>query len=82
MHGETGILKHMDRILDLQGHGVVVVAEGAGVNLLKDTGARDESGNLVLPDIATYLQGQFTEYFKANGKGASMKFHDPRYYYS
>jgi hypothetical protein len=29
------------------GHGVIVVAEGAGVNLLKDTGARDESGNLV-----------------------------------
>ena len=49
---------------------MIVVAEGAGQNLLPDTGARDASGNPVLGDICQFLSGEIEAYFKARDMAA------------
>ena len=79
LHGELGVLRLVEQIIDRQGYGVIVVAEGAGGDLLKDTGETDESGNAKLPEIGKYLQQQIQHHFKQLKKDVSIKYHDPSY---
>ena len=53
-------------------HAVIVVAEGAGQDLLEQTNERDESGNVRFGDIGVFLRERIPEYFKSSGlKSAS-----------
>jgi len=65
--------------LERRGHAVIVVAEGAGQNLLKDTGDRDASGNVRFEDIGLFLRGEITNFFKGSNIQVSMKYIDPSY---
>ena len=79
LQGELGVLRLVEQIIDRQGYGVIVVAEGAGGELLKETGETDESGNAKLPEIGKWLQTQIQQHFKRLKKDVSIKYHDPSY---
>jgi 6-phosphofructokinase 1 len=65
--------------LERRRHAVVVVAEGAGQDLMTETNKRDESGNVRLNDIGLFLRDEIMAYFEREGKGISLKYIDPSY---
>ena len=74
-----GFLHSLEERLARRGHAVVVVAEGAGQELLAATAARDASGNIKLGDIGTYLRDVIREHFARSGREANLKYIDPSY---
>ena len=62
-----------------RGHAVIVVAEGAGQELLAKTGERDASGNVKYGDIGTFLRDAIKEHFQKAGIAISIKYIDPSY---
>lgn len=60
-------------------HAVIVLAEGAGQDLLKSTGKHDASGNVKFSDIGIYLRDSIKEYFKTSGVEVNLKYIDPSY---
>jgi 6-phosphofructokinase 1 len=80
LDGERGFLFALKRRLAARGHAVVVVAEGAGQDLLDCTGGRDASGNRKLGDIGVYLKDRIESYLKAEKVPTSVKYFDPSYY--
>eukprot|EP00466_Bigelowiella_natans_P001443 jgi/Bigna1/77700/fgenesh1_pg.49_\ len=80
MEGEHGILDYIYNTCKVQGHAVIIVAEGAGLTLMKgDPNHRDESGNIRLPSVGTYLKQKINAYFESKGEKANIKYHDPSY---
>lgn len=77
--GANGLLPSLEKRLAERKHAVIVLAEGAGQNLLPDTGARDASGNPVLGDIAQYLSTEIETYFQERNIPMTLKFIDPSY---
>jgi 6-phosphofructokinase 1 len=67
-----------DRVRE-RGHAVVVVAEGAGQDLLEYDGAVDASGNARLADIGGLLRQRITADFAASGEELSLRYVDPGY---
>jgi 6-phosphofructokinase 1 len=60
---------------------VVVVAEGAGQDLLgTEEAARDASGNVKLKDIGLYLRERIEAYFQAEKIPLVMRYFDPSYF--
>src|SRR5215471_16843264 len=56
LEGECGFLAALERRIVNRGHAVIAVAEGAGQDLLENTGSeRDASGNIKLNDIGVFL---------------------------
>jgi 6-phosphofructokinase 1 len=58
---------------------VIVVAEGAGQDLLQASGARDASGNVKLQDIGPFLCDAIKAHFKGQGLAINLKYIDPSY---
>ena len=80
LQGEKGCLPHLKRRVEEQGYAVVVVAEGAGEELLGTTAEKDASGNKKLPAIGEFLKKEISEYFDKNCKQpATVKYVDPSY---
>jgi 6-phosphofructokinase 1 len=80
LDGEGGFLSVLKkRILDRK-HALIVVAEGAGQDLLagKDAG-RDASGNLLLNDIGIFLRDEIVSFFKNEKIPVVMRYIDPSY---
>lgn len=76
----------LERLLDAlrerlhaRGHAVIVVAEGAGQELVPTSGARDASGNLRPGDIGLFLKEEVAAYLQTRGIDASLKYIDPSY---
>ena len=69
LDGPDGFLAHLRRRVDHHGHAVVVVAEGAGQDLLTTNGARDASGNARLADIGQLLRDRIVRDFEDAGSG-------------
>ena len=65
--------------LERRGHAVIVVAEGAGQDLLEKNAERDPSGNVKYGDIGVFLRDAIKEYFKQTGVKVSIKYIDPSY---
>ncbi len=74
-----GLLRNLEQRLAARGHAVIVVAEGAGQELLAATGGRDASGNVKLGDIGTYLRDAIKEHFARSGQELNLKYIDPSY---
>jgi len=72
-------LNSLEKRLDRKHHAVILVAEGAGQELLTKTNKTDESGNKRLSDIGVYLKETITEHFKKTGRESSLKYIDPSY---
>jgi 6-phosphofructokinase 1 len=74
-----GFLRALRERLEKRRHAVVVVAEGAGQDLMGGTGARDASGNIRLGDIGVFLKEQIKKYFSEAGMHMELKYIDPSY---
>jgi len=79
MEGENGFLAALKRRVLGRAHAVVVVAEGAGQDLVGSSAQRDASGNLKLKDIGLFLKEQITDYLKAEQVPATIRYIDPSY---
>jgi 6-phosphofructokinase 1 len=65
--------------LERRGHAVIVVAEGAGQDLMEKTADRDASGNVKYGDIGLFLRDACKNHFKQSGTKISIKYIDPSY---
>ena len=73
------LLANVRARLQSRGHAVIVVAEGAGQELLGATNERDASGNVKFKDIGLFLKDRINAYFKGTGMDATLKYIDPSY---
>ncbi len=79
LEGENGLFANLERRLEQRNHAVILVAEGAGQGYLKNSVARDASGNKQLNDIGIYLKERIGEYFTKRGIEINLKYIDPSY---
>ncbi|WP_038167559.1 ATP-dependent 6-phosphofructokinase [Verrucomicrobium sp. BvORR106] len=79
LEGVSGLFAALERRLAAKDHAVVVVAEGAGQDLLQGTGSKDASGNTKLQDIGLHLRDSLNAHFKARGIEMTMRYFDPSY---
>ncbi len=79
LRGDNGLLIHLKNRILKRKHAVILVAEGAGDNLLKDTGKTDASGNKKLNDIGLFLKDEIIKYFKEEDIPVNVKYIDPSY---
>ena len=79
LSGDSGLLKQLELRLQNRGHAVILVAEGAGQNLLDKSSDTDASGNKVLNDIGLFLKSSIENHFRKSKIPASLKYIDPSY---
>eukprot|EP00571_Detonula_confervacea_P013653 CAMPEP_0172310932 /NCGR_PEP_ID=MMETSP1058-20130122/13241_1 /TAXON_ID=83371 /ORGANISM="Detonula confervacea, Strain CCMP 353" /LENGTH=531 /DNA_ID=CAMNT_0013023943 /DNA_START=33 /DNA_END=1628 /DNA_ORIENTATION=- len=79
LDGPVGCLPHLWNRVKEKGYAVVVVAEGAGEELLGASTETDASGNKKLPQIGEHMKKVINEYFKEQGEEATVKYIDPSY---
>lgn len=80
LKGELGCLPHIRRRVKEQGYAVIVVAEGAGEDVLGTSAeTTDASGKKKLPPIGPFMKSQVEEYFNEHGDVATVKYIDPSY---
>jgi len=80
LDGDDGLLAALaNRFRAGKSHAVVVVAEGAGQDLLGGEEKRDASGNVLKKDIGEFLKARISDYFRAKGLPSSVKYFDPSY---
>lgn len=80
LEGERGFLNVLRERVEQRGHAVVVVAEGAGQNLMQEgKGQTDASGNARLGDIGLFLKQRITDHFARIGVELNLKYIDPSY---
>jgi 6-phosphofructokinase 1 len=75
----AGFLAALERRLEARQHAVVVVAEGAGQDLLAASAERDASGNLRYGDIGIFLRDAIKGHFAGSGREITLKYIDPSY---
>ncbi len=82
LYGKGGLLDILRQRLREKRHAVIVVAEGAGQDLIKGDGGpvqKDASGNLRLKDIGLFLEKEIIKYFKDIKMEMNLKYIDPSY---
>lgn len=79
LEGPNGFLYHLEDRLRRRQHAVIVIAEGAGQDLLQAGDETDASGNKKLADIGRFLRDKIEEYFKEIGLHINLKYIDPSY---
>ena len=78
LEGPNGLFAALERRLATKTHAVIIVAEGAGQDLIKDEKqAKDLSGNILKKDIGEFLKMKINEHFKQKGIESSVKYFDP-----
>jgi 6-phosphofructokinase 1 len=77
--GLERFLSELGRRLERRHHAVVVVAEGAGQDLMTRHEERDASGNIKHGDIGVFLRDGIMRHFRDSGKPISLKYIDPSY---
>ena len=79
LDGPKGFLAALHRRMVERHHAVVVVAEGAGQDLLEQETGRDKSGNRLKADVGVFLRDRIAAYFKEKGTEVALKYIDPSY---
>ena len=82
LDGEKGLIAWLAERLARRHHAVIVVAEGAGQELIDDDGEgaeRDASGNVRLLDVGAFLKRRLCQALDERGVVHSMKYIDPGY---
>ena len=77
-----GVLAYVERVLDRNGHAMIVVAEGAAQEGIADqqlAEATDKSGNVRLKDVGVFLRDRITSHFRQAGRDVTLKYIDPSY---
>jgi 6-phosphofructokinase 1 len=76
---QEGFLSALRERVEKRGHAVVIVAEGAGQELLQETGERDASGNVKFADIGIFIKNSIIGHFREHGVELNLKYIDPSY---
>jgi len=82
LDGKNGFLTILRKRMKSRGHAVILVAEGAGQDLLKDNNSpvdKDPSGNIRLLDIGLFLKNAINDYFKKINMEINLKYIEPSY---
>jgi 6-phosphofructokinase 1 len=79
LEGTGGLLESLRYRLAKRGQAVIVVAEGAGQDLLQTDGGTDASGNKRYGDIGLFLKDQINAFFKSRRMEVNLKYIDPSY---
>ncbi len=84
LEGPCGLFDCLEKRLAAEGHAVVLVAEGAGQDLIRRrtgeaTVERDPSGNVIFRDIGIFLKKEIKSNFDARGMKVNIKYIDPSY---
>ena len=80
LDGPRGLLAVLEQRLSLKRHAVIVVAEGAGQNLIQPAETvKDASGNVVHADIGTFLRDRIRAHFAALNTPINVRYIDPSY---
>jgi len=74
-----GFLSALRERLERRGHAVIVVAEGAGQELMAPAQGQDASGNVRYGDIGFFLRDAIREYAGRIGMAITLKYIDPSY---
>ena len=62
-------------------HAVIVVAEGAGQDLIAaEAKEKDASGNIKFADIGVYLKDRINAHFQSLGQPINVRYIDPSYF--
>jgi 6-phosphofructokinase 1 len=72
-------LSELQKRLERRHHALIVVAEGAGQELMAASGERDASGNIKYGDIGIFLRDAIKAHFKKVGIDSTLKYIDPSY---
>jgi 6-phosphofructokinase 1 len=80
LDGSDGLLAELTRRLAKKGHATLIVAEGAGQELLAVAAlGTDASGNARKGDIGLFLSDALKRHFKQAGMELNLKYLDPSY---
>ncbi|MBU0935335.1 MAG: ATP-dependent 6-phosphofructokinase [Spirochaetes bacterium] len=80
LDGPNGLFVNLEKRLEKRRHAVVVVAEGAGQELVASgTKATDASGNIKMGDIGLFLKEAINRHFKEQKLEVNLKYIDPSY---
>jgi 6-phosphofructokinase 1 len=80
LDGPKGFLATLKERILKRGHALVVVAEGAGQDLLEQKVIQhDASGNVKIKDIGLFMRECIEDYFKAEKIPIVMRYIDPSY---
>lgn len=79
LRGPGGYLSFLLNRVAEKGHAVVVVAEGAGEDLLGRSLDVDKGGNRKLPKIGEFIKKEIEEYFADHKVTSNVKYIDPSY---
>jgi len=79
LYGDNGLLIHLKKRLIDRGHAVILVAEGAGQELVPKTDEKDLSGNVQYGNIGSFLKQEINNYFNNINMAVNVKYIDPSY---
>jgi 6-phosphofructokinase 1 len=82
LDGPCGLLEALEQRLLARQHCVILVAEGAGQNLIPHVSGEsdtDASGNVRLMDIGFFLKDRIEHHFRDLGHEVNLKYIDPSY---
>jgi 6-phosphofructokinase 1 len=66
LDGPKGVLRHVEQTIEQNGYCTIVLAEGAGGNLIEEAEQKqefDKSGNKKLPEIGKFLKNALKSHF-------------------
>jgi len=79
LEGENGLLALLRKRVHERGSAVIVLAEGAGQDLIPASRRTDASGYVILGDFAGFLRAQIARDFKDHDEPLTLRYFDPGY---
>ncbi|XP_057958257.1 ATP-dependent 6-phosphofructokinase 6-like [Malania oleifera] len=81
LDGKGGLFEFIEKRLKENGHMVIVIAEGAGQELISESvSQQDASGNKLLQDVGLWISQKIKDYFTKQKKMViNLKYIDPTY---
>lgn len=79
LEGQNGLLAALEKRLMHKDHAVLLVAEGAGQDLLREQNEMDASGNKKLSDIGLFLKDKISTHFEQKQAPVNVRYIDPGY---
>jgi 6-phosphofructokinase 1 len=82
LEGKNGFLTTLKKRIKSRGHAVILVAEGAGQDILRNNISpmeKDPSGNIRLLNIGLFLKNAIEDYFKKIDLEINLKYIEPSY---
>jgi 6-phosphofructokinase 1 len=82
LEGKNGFLLTLKKRIKSRGHAVILVAEGAGQDILRNNISpieKDPSGNIRLLNVGLFLKNAIEDYFKKIDLEINLKYIEPSY---